>query len=282
MSNKEKRTGIKRIDYKVLNSTGRKVEKVSPDGTIEEEIEKVTDVLQDLPIERELKDLSNCELHKMDQQLITKYSVLNDEIQDFLDENPINLSLINVVDIDKCINNISKLRTEFRTICKEISEKDSDKAYCKESESTFALIKEYIIHANERKSCIRRLEFNISEEEKTLKLKKESEEFTQKQRAAKFLINEVSRLTKELYGEFSKERTDDVNDEEISRRKEDLSANFLKLDQLSTKFQRCLEIIPDDYEEKDTVILQLTTEYQELVEEKKKYEQFVNTENQHR
>ena len=282
MSNKEKRTGIKRIDYKVLNSTGRKVEKVSPDGTIEEEIEKVTDVLQDLSIERELKDLSNCELNKMDQQLITKYSVLNDEIQDFLDENPINLSLINVVDIDKCINNISKLRTEFRTICKEISEKDSDKAYCKESESTFALIKEYIIHANERKSCIRRLEFNISEEEKTLKLKKESEEFTQKQRAAKFLINEVSRLTKELYGEFSKERTDDVNDEEISRRKEDLSANFLKLDQLSTKFQRCLEIIPDDYEEKDTVILQLTTEYQELVEEKKKYEQFVNTENQHR
>ena len=38
MSNKEKRTGIKRIDYRVLNSTGRKAEKVSPDGTIEEEI----------------------------------------------------------------------------------------------------------------------------------------------------------------------------------------------------------------------------------------------------
>ena len=61
-------------------------------------------------------------------------------------------------------------------------------------------------------------------------------------------------------GNSQKKRTDDVNDEEISRRKEDLLANFLKLEQLSTKFQRCLEIIPDDYEEKDTVILQLTTE----------------------
>ena len=83
MSNKEKRTGTKRIDYRILNSTGKKIEKFSPDGTIEEEIESVRDVLQDLSIEREFKDLNNCELNKMDQQLITKYSVLNDEIQDF-------------------------------------------------------------------------------------------------------------------------------------------------------------------------------------------------------
>ena len=111
---------------------------------------------------------------------------------------------------------------------------------------------------------------------------KESEESTQKQRAAKFLINEVSRLIKELHAEFSKERTENVKDEEISQRKEDLPANLLKLDQLSTKFQKCLEIIPDDYEEKDAIILQLTTEYQKLIEEKKKYEVFVNKENHER
>ena len=108
----------------------------------------------------------------------------------------------------------------------------------------------------------------VSDEAKTHKLKKESEESSQKQRAAKFLINEVSRLTKELHAEFSKERTEDINDEEISRRKEELPANLLKLDQLSTKFQRCLEIIPDDYEDKDTVITLLSAKYQELIEEK--------------
>ena len=215
------------------------------------------------------------------QQLLTRYCVLKDEINDFIDENPINQSLINVLDIDNCISKISILRTEFRTICKEVSETAADSSYV-DSESTLALIKEYIINGNERKSSVRRLELFVSDEAKTHKLKKESEESSQKQRAAKFLINEVSRLTKELHAEFSKERTEDINDEEISRRKEELPANLLKLDQLSTKFQRCLEIIPDDYEDKDTVITLLSAKYQELVEEKKKYEVFVNKENQER
>jgi len=149
------------------------------------------------------------------------------------------------LDIDNCISKISTLRTEFRTICKEVTENTADNP-CKDSESTLALIKEYIINANERKSSVRRLELFVSDEEKTHKLKKESEESTQKQRAANFLINEVSRLIKELHAEFSKERTEAVKDEEISQRKEDLPANLLKLDHLSTKFQKCLEIIPDD------------------------------------
>ena len=87
------------------------------------------------------------------QQLLTRFCVLKDEINDFIDENPINQSLINVLDIDNCINKISILRTEFRTLCKEVSKTAADSSYV-DSESTLALIKEYIINGNERKSSV--------------------------------------------------------------------------------------------------------------------------------
>ena len=48
-------------------------------------------------------------------------------------------------------------------------------------ESILSSVKEYIIHAKESKSEIRHSEMNYSVEEKNLKLKKESEESTQKQ-----------------------------------------------------------------------------------------------------
>ena len=99
----------------------------------------------------------------------------------FIDENPINQSLINVLDIDNCINKISILRTEFRTLCKEVSKTAADSSYV-DSESILALVKEYIINGNERKSSVRRLELFVSDEAKSHKLKKESEESSQKER----------------------------------------------------------------------------------------------------
>ena len=108
--------------------------------------------------------------------------------------------------------------------------------------------------------------------------KKEADGSIQKQQAAKFLITEVTRLTKDLHSEFTKDRDGEIQDEEVSRRKEELPSNLLKLEQLSQKFQRCLEIIPDEYEDKDAIINQITDDYETLVEEKERYEKFIETE----
>ena len=205
------------------------------------------------------------------QHLASRYSIAKDEIEDFIDENPINMTIINVDDIDTCIQTIINLRTEFRVIFNEISIQvqnlQLDDVYSKESQLILSCIKEYIIHAKERKSEIRQSEKDHAFAEKSIKIKKDTEEYTQKHQAAKFLINEVSRITKELHEEFSKDSDGQVLDEEISRRKEDLPSNLTKLDLLSTKFQRCLEIIPDGYENKN-IIPEMTQNYENLVEEK--------------
>ena len=114
--------------------------------------------------------------------------------------------------------------------------------------------------------------------EKSSKLKKDAEELIQKQQAAKFLITEVTRITNDLHSEFTKDRDGEIQDEEVLRRKEELPSNLLKLEQLSRKFQRCLEIIPDEYEDKDVIINQITENYENLVEEKDRYEKFIEIE----
>ena len=296
-----------RIDYKILNNTGEKVilqsdtelETQSNSHTAnksslikESALTDITLQLKGLKVNSETMDgsgqdsVENKEHFDNSTQIMhtldSKYSVIKDEIDDFIDENPINMTTVFVSDIDTCIDKISQLRTDFRIICKEIHTHiqlyNTEDNYSKESEVVLHNIKEYIIHAKERKLEIRQSDKDLAMTEKSIKLKKDAEESVQKQQAAKFLINEVSRITKDLHNEFSKERNEEIQDEEISRRKEDLPSNLIKLDQLSTKFQRCLEIIPDEYEDKDTIISQITEEYENLVMEKEKYERFIEIE----
>ena len=143
------------------------------------------------------------------------------------------------------------------------------------SNTQWLWVKKYIIHAKERKSEIRQSEKELLHSENTIKLKKEAEEYSQKKRATEFLINEVSRITLELRTEFSKEKEESTSNDEIMRRKEDLPSNHLKLNQLSTEFQQCLETIPEDYENKDMVVNELIKDYEKLIKEKEYYEQFI-------
>ena len=163
-----KRSCAKRVNYKILHSTGEKVTKdcAMDDCTIKEKevnqdklesSNQIKDTYNYNEVQNSNKDINSITSKSQKPQLITRYCVLKDEINDFINENPINQSLINVLDIDNCISKISTLRTEFRTICKEVTENTADNP-CKDSESTLALIKEYIINANERKSSVRRLD----------------------------------------------------------------------------------------------------------------------------
>ena len=291
----------KRIDYKILNSSGEKIilqtnnqvkeqssnQTVNNSSKIEESsLTDITLKMENLKVDANkfketVQDKESVHSKEM-YSLTSKYSVAKDEIEDFIDENPVNMTTVCISDIDSCLDTITKLRTEFRIVCKEMSTflhmHNLDDSYSDDIETVLNSVKEYIIHAKERKSEIRRADKDLEIAEKSSKLKKEAEGSIQKQQAAKFLITEVTRLTKDLHSEFTKDRDGEIQDEEVSRRKEELPSNLLKLEQLSQKFQRCLEIIPDEYEDKDAIINQITDDYETLVEEKERYEKFIETE----
>ena len=228
---------------------------------------------------------SSSEVNNQDEtsllKIKSKYTLLKQEIDDYMDENPTNETCIYFADVDTCIDKITQMRTEFRTICIDLENTMPTAqypTYSHEINDIMAAIKEYIINAKKRKSDIKRSEKYQTTTEDSLKRKKECEERAQKKRAAEFLIGEVSRITTELLNEFEKECNPDVIDEEILRRKDDLSTNILKLDQLSNKFQRCLEIIPEDLDDKEAVIDGLVKRYQDLIERKESYDAFITSE----
>ena len=180
----------------------------------------------------------------MEEELLqfdSRLSLIREEIEDFIDENPINRSIVAAQDIEACVNKVSQFRTEFRVISKNISKamppEQFENLYAKENATLLTAIKEYIINANERKSQIRSVEKATVASENLYKLKKKSGDTDQMKQAALFLINEVTRITKELSTEFSKNKDDHVSDEEFTQRKEDLPSNLLKLEQRSNKFQ---------------------------------------------
>ena len=167
-----------------------------------------------------------------------------------MDENPPNSTLVNIKDVDTCIDEMTRLRSQFRAIYIEFSSTLQAQVYedefSEDVNNTLTAIKEYIIHAKDRKSVLRMEEQENSHAEVTLKRQKEEENNNQKTRTTEFLLSEVKRLTVELKTEFSKETDGEVEDEEILRRKEDLPTTLGKMDQLSSKFQQFLETIPTD------------------------------------
>ena len=305
-----------RLDYKILNDKGDKVEKVLASGNVSPiktaltgrniESSPITDLSLKLSnfqitemssektamsqeyqlkadqgtnqVENSMDSAKNKEIIKLE----CKFSTLLEEIDDHIDENPINSCMVSIEDIDNSIEKIEKLRSEQRVINREILSKLGNEKYTcllgTKYEVSMVQIKEYIIHAKERKQAIRKQEKDVSQIENINKIKKEAEIAAQKKQAAEFLINEIFRITSELCAEFSKEKNKEVTNEEIARRKEDLPSNLLKLNQLSTKFQQCLEIIPESYDKREETIEKMKNEYDQLIKEKELYEKFIQRE----
>ena len=226
--------------------------------------------------QQEINVISDLDLLK------SKYDILKDEIEYYIDENPTNYSIVSIDDIDSCVQKITDLRSQLRQIVKQIQiAMDTEQfksAFMNEITSIYGCIKEYIINAKDRKAEIRMQNKEVNDANSTIKLKRDIEENSQRKRATEFLINEVNRISNELLEEFEKRCDGQITDDEISRRKEDLPANLLKMEQLSAKFQKCLETIPDDYEDKDTYINLMSTQYNNLVQYKETYEKFIQNE----
>ena len=81
---------VERIDYKILNSRGEKVIKDSttPFITMDEEKEVNKDQLEDTynEVPNSEEDVNSIINNTQNQQLLTRYCVLKDEINDFIDE----------------------------------------------------------------------------------------------------------------------------------------------------------------------------------------------------
>ena len=217
--------------------------------------------------------------------LKTKISTLLEDIEDHLEENEINESILFVEDVDSYTSKLEQLRTQYRTVTREMKKLIPNEEYessCqKVYDNTLHKIKDYIVAAKERKNQLRRNQADMQNEDRSMKERKENEEMLQKRSAAEFLLGEVQRMISELCSEFSKTK-DDVTDEEIIRRKDNLADNMLKLDRLSNKFQKTLEIIPDRFPDKDKIIKDITTKYRYLIDEKTSYETHLNFEIQQR
>ena len=266
---------IERIDYRKLHNTGiRQCKQMSSE---EKKLAESNNDTQSVNSETSESENISSNLSTSNNQSM-KAKLLIDEIDDFIDENPIN-QFVYSEDIAIYIEKISKMRTELRSISMELqnmAQKEEFQSFSDDFTQTMASIKEYIIKAKSRAT-------DIQKTDKYQEVyRKENEERNQNKRAAEFLISEVTRLSSELLYEFEKECDSSVSDEEITRRKDDLSSNLLKLDQLSNKFQKCLQIIPEDFHNKEDAINGLVNKYQGLIKKKEKYEKFISSEIQER
>ena len=162
--------------------------------------------------------------------------ILMEEFSDFLDENKIEVITMSAEDYDVYVNRMEEYRKLYKGLERKIKKKISLGSFKRRYENGLATaidnIKRCITEAKRRKA---RLRENAMKGELSELSARESERLSKKiqeKEAVKFLIIEISRLIQELKNEFSK--ADDVDDEELLRRKEDYPDNTLQLDLLST------------------------------------------------
>ena len=111
-------------------------------------------------------------------------------------------------------------------------------------------------------------EINLDLAERSSKEAERLAKIVQNRETAKFLFKEIFRLIAELDIEFTK--ADDVDDEELLRRKEDNPEKSLQVERLSSKIQQVYHVLPDDYD--NTEIKTMETQYAALLELKKTYD----------
>ena len=99
MNEKRNLRNLSRIDYKKLHKTGVKMVKEN---------------------ESENNEKSG-KMENIDSQKMMRYKLLQEEITDYMDENPTNSTLVHIKDIDTCIDEITRLRSQFRAIYIEFS-----------------------------------------------------------------------------------------------------------------------------------------------------------------
>ena len=180
-------------------------------------------------------------------ELHIQHEILLEDIHDYIDENVIDDSTTVTDDIDMYVTKLEQLRTKFRSVHKSllsvlqslmcVAEESYDVKYRDVYNETMSNIKGKITSAKTKRSEIRSNQDNAVQEEKLSKNRRETEESLQKQRTAEFLITEINRYMDELGNEFDVE-IEQISDEELMRRKKDLSRYFTSFSKLFLRIMK--------------------------------------------
>ena len=143
----------RRLDYRVYDSTGVKIDK-----SIESQIQSTVEM--SVPDDQRLN------------QLLSQQDSLTDDITDFIDENQIEDISRNIGDLDVAVDKIQELRSIYRSYHKSIKSiipDEYDAKYGKDFESTITNVKNYIKFAKETRLKIRNGESSTNSDGDTVK-----------------------------------------------------------------------------------------------------------------
>ena len=199
-------------------------------------------------------------------------AVLEEDIGDYLEENPIIGDVLSTDDLDDNIVRAENFRTNYRKLHLQVERfvERNDEQTTK-YERTLTRLKEFIGDAKNQKSLLRQKEVTISQIVNERKMQEERNQMDQSFATSKFLLEEISSLSREIYDEFNKEK-EDVSDDEIMRRRSQFPATMKQMEQLSTKIQKILATIPATYPDRAKILTRIEDDYNIINDEKKSYE----------
>ena len=222
----------KRIDYKKLNETGEKVP-VEVENQEAEEVAEISSLLRSISISEDLQNIhqeDNMEKQKIDSLKIDE-STLAEDVDDFIDENEIDQSST-LEEIDVKINRMEQLRTSYRRLHNELKtllQESYGDQYGSSYECKLQMIKSFIKNANA-----------VKKDKSEMKSKADVKQKSSKLRSDIFLAQEVKTSMTHLKEVFGVD-LDEMNDDEITSRKNDLPKEINKVENLSKKVHNLLE-----------------------------------------
>ena len=265
MSDRELRSVV-RIDYKILHNTGE----ITPFNEIREiptEVDESSDestlsgsegsidnnIVEGPEIACLSASLQHCSLKEMDTELRIKFSLeesLNDDITDFIDENPIEELLV-IEDINTCISKLEDLRSKYRNVHREIRriqpEQYTEDLKDKEAK-VMKSIKKHISSAKEIRNDIRNREVETTAKEIYAKNKKEEEDMSRNETAVEFLNVDIDRMIRSISNEIKLENVSNdqsiLNDDEIMEMRKRFPDIQRRIDNVANRCKEMLDLIP--------------------------------------
>ena len=240
---------VKRIDYKELATTGKRVVKESTASENVTDIDNFNNILDNILLEDTMSEKRK-ELHIEGQ-------ALSIEISDFIEENYM-FQFYSDDDINRKMQRIEHLRSKYRKIHIEL-EMIVGEEYC----TTYG--KQYTSSVNDIKSYIKALNTHIA----TKKNDEQKSTGDKMDMKLMFQIDEVNRLISDM------EKLYDVNisnesDDNVKRRRDELTINKKEIRKIGEKIQLmyCEKIVDDDLLEK---VNSVKMRYEKLLHLKENY-----------
>ena len=190
-----------------------------------------SEMLKATNIDSERKRLDDS--HEKFTQLFSQVDTISEVIDDFIEENPHQELGSSMSDIDQIISKVEGMRSEFRSIHKELrifcgEQRYNDDQFSNQYKEKLIEIKEYLTNVRGVRKQIRELEDKARLNSHIAHGKK-----------LKFLGTEVRRIITHLQNKFEISLGDE-DDEEIKKRKEELSDDLKSFITIPKKIQEIM------------------------------------------